>query len=156
MVKVVKAFESGTFVEELTHTYGISKGTLYNRKSKYSGMEGSQVKRLKELEEENRRLKKIYSDLALNNDILREVVEKNSRARDKKGLDRENRGRAPYPHLSGVLINGNYYYKKKRDDAEVVDAICSAAVYGEGFQKIYICACANRTSPGTIKDIQSL
>ena len=76
MVKAVQFLENGTSAEEVTRTYGISKGTLYNWKSKYSGMDVSQVKRLKELEDENRRLKKMYSDLALDNDILREVIEK--------------------------------------------------------------------------------
>ncbi len=76
MVKAVQSLENGTSAEEVTRTYGISKGTLYNWKSKYSGMDVSQVKRLKELEDENRRLKKMYSDLALDNDILREVIEK--------------------------------------------------------------------------------
>ncbi len=76
MVKAVQSLEKGTSAEEVTRTYGISKGTLYNWKSKYSGMDVSQVKRLKELEDENRRLKKMYSDLALDNDIFREVIEK--------------------------------------------------------------------------------
>ena len=76
MVKAVQSLEKGTSAEEVTRTYEISKGTLYNWKSKYSGMDVSQVKRLKELEDENRRLKKMYSDLALDNDILREVIEK--------------------------------------------------------------------------------
>ncbi len=76
MAKAVQSLENGISVEEVTRTYGISKGTLYNWKSKYSGMDVSQVKRLKELEDENRRLKKMYSDLALDNDILREVIEK--------------------------------------------------------------------------------
>ena len=76
MAKAVQSLENGISVEEVTRTYGISKGTLYNWKSKYSGIDVSQVKRLKELEDENRRLKKMYSDLALDNDILREVIEK--------------------------------------------------------------------------------
>ena len=49
---------------------------MYNWKSKYSGMDVSQVRRLKELEEENRKLKQIYADLALDNRILRDVIEK--------------------------------------------------------------------------------
>lgn len=55
MVLSVKALESGIPAAEVARTYSISKGTLYNWKSKYSGMEVSQVKKLKELEEENRR-----------------------------------------------------------------------------------------------------
>ncbi|MBQ2483314.1 MAG: transposase [Bacteroidales bacterium] len=50
--------------------------TLYKWKSKYSGMEASQVRRLKELEEENRKLKQMYANIALDNQILKEVIEK--------------------------------------------------------------------------------
>lgn len=55
---------------------GISRSTLYQWRSKYGGMEVSQVKKLRELEEENARLKKMYADLALDNQILRDVIEK--------------------------------------------------------------------------------
>ena len=49
---------------------------MYNRKSKYTGMEVSQVRRLKELKEENRKLKQMYAELALDNKILKDVIEK--------------------------------------------------------------------------------
>ena len=81
MVRAVKELESGISAETVARTYGISKGTLYNWKSKYSGMDISQVKKLKELEEENRKLKQKYAELALDNKILKDVIEKNSRAR---------------------------------------------------------------------------
>ena len=68
--------ESGTNADLVARDHGISKATLYNWKSKYSGMDVSQVKRLKELEDENRRLKQMYADLALDNRILKEVIEK--------------------------------------------------------------------------------
>ena len=74
MVKAVKEFESGVDADTVTRSYNISKATLYNWKSKYSGMDVSQVERLHELEEENRRLKKMYSELALDNMILKEVL----------------------------------------------------------------------------------
>lgn len=76
MVKAVKELESGVSAEEVAREYGISKATLYQWKSKYSGMDVSQVRRLKELEEENRKLKQMYADLALDNRILRDVIEK--------------------------------------------------------------------------------
>jgi putative transposase len=60
----------------LHRDHNISKATLYNWKSKYSGMDVSQVHRLKELEEENRKLKQMYADLALDNKILKDVIEK--------------------------------------------------------------------------------
>lgn len=76
MVKAVQRLESGEKVEDLCREYGIGKTTLYKWRSLYSGMEVSQVKRLKELEEENRRLKKMYAELSLNHEILKEVLEK--------------------------------------------------------------------------------
>ena len=81
MVKAVQELESGIDAETVACNHGISKATLYNWKSKYSGMEVSQVRRLKELEEENRKLKQMYAELALDNKILKDVIEKNSRAR---------------------------------------------------------------------------
>lgn len=76
MVKVVKELESGVCAEVVTRNHGVTRANLYNWKSKYSGMDVSQVKRLKELEEENRKLKQMYADLALDNRILRDVIEK--------------------------------------------------------------------------------
>lgn len=81
MVKAVQELESGVDAETAARNHGIIKATLYNWKSKYSGMEVSQVRRLKELEEENRTLKQMYAELALDNKILKDVIEKNSRAR---------------------------------------------------------------------------
>ena len=76
MLNAVKALESGASVEVLARDLVVFKGTLYNWRSKYSGMDVSQVRRLKELEEENRKLKQMYAGLALDNRILRDVIEK--------------------------------------------------------------------------------
>lgn len=76
MVKAVKELESGVSGDAVARKYNITRATLYRWKTKYSGMEVSQVKHLKDLEEENRRLKQMYADLALDNRILREVIEK--------------------------------------------------------------------------------
>ena len=76
MVKAVQELESGIDAEIVARNHGISKATLYNWKSKYSGMDVSQVRRLKELEEENRKLKQMYAELALDNKILKDVIEK--------------------------------------------------------------------------------
>lgn len=76
MVNAVRQLESGVSAELVVREHGISRTSLYKWKSKYSGMDVSQVKRLKELEEENRKLKQMYADLALGNQILRDVIEK--------------------------------------------------------------------------------
>ena len=76
IVKILKEVESGRLVKEVCREYGISEATYYNWKSKYGGMEASDIKRLKELEDENRRLKQMYAELCLDNRILKDIVEK--------------------------------------------------------------------------------
>jgi putative transposase len=76
MVNAVRQLENGVSGDLVAREHGISRTTLYKWKSKYSGMDVSQVKRLKELEEENRKLKQMYADLALDNQILRDVIVK--------------------------------------------------------------------------------
>jgi len=76
IAEVLKKFESGLSIEEIIRSYGISKGTLYNWRKRYGGMDASEMKRVKELEEENRRLKRMYSNLAMELDIAKEIIEK--------------------------------------------------------------------------------
>ncbi|MBP5582972.1 MAG: transposase [Bacteroidales bacterium] len=76
MVKAVKELESGMSADVVAREHGISRATLYSWKSKYSGMEVRQIEQLRALMEENQRLKQMYADIALDNKILREVIEK--------------------------------------------------------------------------------
>ena len=76
IVRILKEVEGGRMVKEVCREYGISDATYYNWKSKYGGMEASDIKRLKELEEENRRLKQMFADLSLENAALKDVIEK--------------------------------------------------------------------------------
>jgi putative transposase len=76
IVKVLKEHEAGKGVEDLTRELGINRATFYNWRKKYGGLEVQELKRLKELEEENRKLKAMYADLALDHRILKEVLEK--------------------------------------------------------------------------------
>ncbi len=78
IVGVLKASAAGTKPGELCRQYGISEPTFYKWKAKYSGMEVSDLKKLKALEEENRRLKKqMVADLSLDNRALKDVLSKN-------------------------------------------------------------------------------
>jgi len=77
IVRILKESEAGISVTELCRKYGISDATYYNWKAKFGGMEISDVRRLKQLEEENRRLKTIVADLTLDNQALKAVVGKN-------------------------------------------------------------------------------
>lgn len=77
IIKILKEAEAGQRVEDVCRRHGISKSTYYKWKAKYGGLEPSQVKRLKELEEENRRLKQMYAELSLEYQVLKDIVEKN-------------------------------------------------------------------------------
>lgn len=72
----VKQAEAGVPVAELCRKYGISNQTFYRWRSKYGGLMPSEVKRLKQLEDENRRLKQIVADLSLDKEILQDVLRK--------------------------------------------------------------------------------
>lgn len=76
IIKVLKEVEGGRLVKEVCREYGISDATYYNWKSKYGGMEASDIRRLKDLEDENRRLKQMYADISLEHKILKDIVEK--------------------------------------------------------------------------------
>lgn len=76
IVKILKEVEAGRTVKEVCREHGISDATYYNWKSKYGGMEASDIKRLKDLEDENRRLKQMFADLSLENKALKDVIEK--------------------------------------------------------------------------------
>jgi len=76
IIKAIKRRESGEPLQGLCRDFGISKGTFYNWKSKFGGLEVSEAQRLRTLEDENRRLKQLVADQALDNQALRLFVEK--------------------------------------------------------------------------------
>jgi putative transposase len=76
IIKAIKEQESGKDLLVICRELGIHKATLYNWKKKYGGMEVNQLSQFKELQEENRKLKAMYADLALDHRILKEIVEK--------------------------------------------------------------------------------
>ena len=77
IIGAVKQVESGQKAEEVAHGLGVSKHTIYAWRAKYGGLEVSEAQRLKELEDENRRLKKLVADLSLDKDMLQSVIRKN-------------------------------------------------------------------------------
>ncbi len=76
IIAVIKAVEAGRTVKDVCREAGVSDATYYNWKAKYGGMEISEIKRMKDLEEENRRLKQMFADLSLENRALKDVIEK--------------------------------------------------------------------------------
>ena len=74
IVAVLKEYESGTTALELTRRLGINRNTLYNWKKKYGGLEVNEARRLKQLTDENGRLKKIVADLTLENAAIKDAL----------------------------------------------------------------------------------
>ena len=78
IIGVLKQVEAGRSVEDVSRDQGVSKHTIYAWKSKYGGMEVSEAQEVKQLREENSRLKKLVADLSLDKDMLQSVIRKNS------------------------------------------------------------------------------
>lgn len=73
---IVKQGEEGTLVAEICRKAGISQATYFNWKKEYAGLMPSEMKKLRDLEDENRRLKKIVADLVLDKEMLQDVVKR--------------------------------------------------------------------------------
>lgn len=76
IIKILSEQEKGRMVQEICREYGISQPTFYSWKSKYGGMSASQLKEFKELQQELSTIKRMYADLALENNALRNLIEK--------------------------------------------------------------------------------
>ncbi len=76
IVAALKEYEAGKKVADICRELGVNKQTVYNWHKKYGGMETQDLKRLKELEEENRNLKQMYAELAMDNKVLKDVIAK--------------------------------------------------------------------------------
>ena len=74
IVAVLKEGEAGVAPAELARRYGISRATYFNWRSKYGGVTVNELKRMKELEAENSKLKRMYADLALENTAIKDVL----------------------------------------------------------------------------------
>nr|WP_246343514.1 IS3 family transposase [Adhaeribacter radiodurans] len=143
IIKSLQENESGRKTEDICRELEVSRATFYRWKSQYGGMEASDVKRLKELEEENARLKKMYADLSLDHSILKEVITKKGLGLwQQKQLTAEIISDYDLPvvracHLTG-LTRSQFYYKSCKDDSEVITALqeLAAAHPAYGFRKL--------------------
>jgi putative transposase len=77
MIGAVKQLEAGRSAKDVARELGVADQTLYNWRAKYGGMDVNEAKRLKELEDENRRLKTMVADLSLDKEALKAVIRKN-------------------------------------------------------------------------------
>ena len=73
---ILKQQQNGQTVVQIIREHGISEATFYNWRQRYGGMEVSELKRIKDLEEENRRLKKMYAELSLEHEVVKEALKK--------------------------------------------------------------------------------
>ena len=76
IVAILKEADKGMLVKEICRKHGISDATYYNWKSKYGGMEASDLRKMKELEQELSQFKRMYADLALENRAMKDLIEK--------------------------------------------------------------------------------
>jgi len=76
IIAILKQAEAGTPVPDLCREHGMSSASFYKWRAKYGGMDASLMSRLKELEAENNRLKKMYADVQLQNDVIKEAMAK--------------------------------------------------------------------------------
>ena len=74
IIKILKEVESGTSVREVSRREGVTEPTIYRWRSRYGGLSESELRRLRELEAENARLKKIVADLTLDREMLQDVI----------------------------------------------------------------------------------
>jgi len=76
IANILKEFDLGKSVEEITREHGVSRAAFYKWRQRYGGMEASELKRVKELEEENAKLKRMYANLAMELDTARYILKK--------------------------------------------------------------------------------
>ena len=76
IASILKEFDNGKTAEEITRDHGVSKASLYKWRQRYGGMEATELKRIKDLEEENARLKRMYANLAMELDTAKYIIEK--------------------------------------------------------------------------------
>ena len=77
IIEILKQHEAGVKTADLCREHGISEATFYNWKAKYGGLDVSEAQRLRQMEDENRRLKQLVADLSLDKEMLKAVIRKN-------------------------------------------------------------------------------
>jgi putative transposase len=102
IIGILREQEAGVGVADVCRKHGMSSATFYAWKSKYGGMEVSDAKRLKALEAENAKLKRLYADALLDNTVLKDLLGKNGDARREAGRGRPCRRDPWHERAAGV------------------------------------------------------
>ncbi|HAT3652543.1 TPA: IS3 family transposase [Raoultella ornithinolytica] len=145
IITVLKSVEAGRTVKDVCREAGISEASYYNWKAKYGGMEAADIKKLKDLEDENRRLKQMSADLSLENRALKDVIEKKTL---KPAIKRELVNRMAEHFAMSIhhacrtvsLSRTVYHYQPDtRRDESVINALTEVAErYPRyGFKKLF-------------------
>ncbi|WP_394414406.1 transposase [Sulfitobacter sp. 1A15142] len=99
---VLRQMEGVVPAAELCREHGMSSATLYKWRAKYGGMDASLISEMKAMAEENRRLKRMYTDVSMQNDLLKEALGKNETASSATRVGRESGGDGRGQHCAGV------------------------------------------------------
>ncbi|MER3374577.1 MAG: IS3 family transposase [Allomuricauda sp.] len=126
IAKILKEFDNGKSVAEITRDHGVSSAAFYKWRSKYAGMSGKELKRIKELEEENRKLKQMYATLALDHQMAKEIIEKKPLRPCRKrsiGKDLAHYGISRACRVLNMSKSVYYYSPLPKDDGEIEQAL---------------------------------
>lgn len=99
---VLRQMEDGVPAAELCREDGMSSATLYKWRARYGGMDASLISEMKAMAEENRRLKRMYADVSMQNDLLKEALGRNDTASSTPGVGRESGGEEGRQRCAGV------------------------------------------------------
>ncbi|MDC6387045.1 IS3 family transposase [Muricauda sp. SK9] len=126
IAKILKEFDNGKSVAEITRDHGVSSAAFYKWRSKYAGMSGKELKRIKELEEENRKLKQMYATLALDHQMAKEIIEKKPLRPCRKrsiGKDLAHYGISRACRVLNMSKSVYYYSPLPKDDGDIEEAL---------------------------------
>ena len=126
IAKILKEFDNGKTVADITREHGVSSAAFYKWRSKYAGMSGKELKRIKELEEENRKLKQMYANLALDHQMAKEIIEKKAlKPCRKRSITEElvHYGISRACRVLNMSKSVYYYHPLHKDDEEIEQAL---------------------------------
>ncbi|QMU27244.1 IS3 family transposase [Adhaeribacter radiodurans] len=145
IAKILKEFEDGKSAAEISREHGVSQAAFYKWRQRYNGMDATELKRLKDLEEENRRLKAMYAELALDLKLAKEIIGKKALKPCQKRQLVEEVYQQPQAGISRAcrvlsLSKSVYYYQAVKEDQPVEEALRQKAEQHprEGFWKVYV------------------